>query len=189
MVHVRAALPEPAPGRGAGRWPGSFLLACAVALLVAGCGFRPAGTLEASGLAGTRVIDVIGQSEVAWALSRKLDIYGVPEPAEDMAAERVLRLLGEDFEQRQMTVTPGARTGEFELIASARFELLGADGSVLIEPRTVRADAIYLRDRSNLLGSSQEERRLREELRDDLVRRILSAVSVVAGQPVRASST
>lgn len=193
MAHVRAAPGARVAGRGFDRRLASGLIACLTAclimLLVAGCGFRPAGTLEASGLAGTRVIDVMGQSEVAWALSRRLDIYGVPEPAGDMAAERVLRLLDEGFEQRQMTVTPGARTGEFELIASARFELLGADGRVLIEPRTVRADAIYLRDRSNLLGSSQEERRLREELRDDLVRRILSAVSVVAGQPARAGSS
>jgi outer membrane lipopolysaccharide assembly protein LptE/RlpB len=152
-----------------------------VALLLAGCGFRPAGTLQASGLAGTRVIDVAGQSELARALSRRLDLYGVPEPAADMGAERVLRLIGEDFERRQVTVTDGALTAEYELIGRARFELLGADGRTLIEPRTIRADAIYRRDRANLLGSSEEERRLREEIREDLVARILSAVSVVAG--------
>lgn len=151
-----------------------------LALVLTGCGFRPAGSLQASGLAGTRVIDVAGQSDLARALSRRLDLYGVPEPAEDMGAERVLRLLGEDFERRQVTVTDGALTAEYELIGTARFELLGADGSVLIEPRAIRADAIYRRDRSNLLGSSEEERRLREEIRDDLVARILSAVSVVA---------
>lgn len=195
MVHASAAVPVRVPlvrSVASGFSIGSVCrvaVVCMMALLLAGCGFRPAGTLEAGGLAGTRVIDVNGQSDVAWALSRRLDLYGVPEPAEDPDAERFLRLLGEDFQQRQMTVTPGARTGEFELIASARFELLGADGRVLIEPRTVRADAIYLRDRSNLLGSSQEERRLREELRDDLVRRILSAVSVVAGQPARNPSS
>ncbi|HSG88661.1 MAG TPA: LPS assembly lipoprotein LptE [Pseudomonadales bacterium] len=160
-------------------WSGA--LALVLALGLAGCGFRPAGTLEASGLAGTRVIDTAGESEVAWALSRRLDLYGVPEPAANMGAERVLRLLDERFERRQVSVTGGARTAEYELVASATFELLGADGTVLIEPSTVRADAIYLRDRNNLLGSSGEERRLRDELRDDLVRRILSAVSVVAG--------
>lgn len=152
-----------------------------LALLVAGCGFRPAGTLQAGGLAGTRVVDVAGESELARALSRKLDLYGVPEPADDMGAERVLRLLGEQFERRQVTVTSGALTAEYQLIGTARFELLGADGRVLIEPRAIRADAIYRRDRSNLLGSSEEERRLREEIRDDLVARILSAVSVVSG--------
>jgi LPS-assembly lipoprotein len=163
-------------------WCGALALLLAFGL--AGCGFRPAGTLEASGLAGTRVIDTAGESEVAWALSRKLDLYGVPEPAENMGAERVLRLLDERFERRQVTVTAGARTAEYELVASATFELLGADGAVLIAPSTVRADAIYLRDGNNLLGSSGEEKRLREELRDDLVRRILSAVSVVSGSAV-----
>ena len=52
---------------------------------------------------------------------------------------------------------------------------------MLIEPRTLRAESQYLRDVGNLLGTSGEERRLTRELQDQLVERILVAVSVVAG--------
>lgn len=161
--------------------PIRFLTCCAIALLLAGCGFRPAGTLQASGLAGTRIVDVAGGSDVAWALSRQLDLYGVPEPAANMGAARTLRLIDEGFDRRQVSVDGNARTAEFQLVARATFELLGADGKVLIPQRTITADSIYQRDRNNLLGSSGEERQLKDELRQDLVRRILSAVSVVAG--------
>lgn len=153
------------------------------AVLVAGCGFRPAGTLQASGLAGTRIVDAVGETDVGYALSRRLDLYGVPEPAGDMGAARVLRVLGENIEKRQLSIAPDARTAEYELVASATFELLGADGTVLIEPRTIRADSQYLRDVGNLLGTSGEERRLTRELQAMLVERILSAVSVVTADP------
>ncbi len=159
------------------------LVVVVAALLVAGCGFRPAGTLQASGLAGTRIVDTVGETDIGYALSRKLDLYGVPEPAADMGAARVLRVLGENLEKRQLSIAPDARTAEYELVASATFELLAADGTVLIEPRTIRADSQYLRDVGNLLGTSGEERRLARELRAMLVERILSAVSVVSADP------
>lgn len=157
-------------------------LALLLAALV-GCGFRPAGTLQSSSLAGTRIIDVPGETDIGYALSRQLDLYGVPEPAPDMAAARVLRVLNETIERRQLTLAPDARTAEWELLATATFELLASDGTVLIEPRTVRADSVFLRDVNNLLGTSGEERRLAKELRGQLVDRILSAVSVVGRAP------
>lgn len=162
----------------------AVVLTALLALTAGGCGYRPAGTLEVDTLAGTRVIDAAGETDVAYGISRQLDLYGVPEPALDMGAVRVLRILDESWERRQLSVGPDARTAEWELIGSARFELLGPDGATLIEPRTVRADALFQRDRSNLLGSSGEQRRLRSEITDNLVRRILSAVSVVAGGAV-----
>ena len=160
----------------------AILAACLV--LLGGCGFRPAGTLQASGLAGTRIIDVRGETDIGYALSRKLDLYGVPEPAADMGAARVLRVLDENVEKRQLTLAPDARTAEYELVVSATFELLGADGSVLIAPQTVSIDSLYLRDVTNLLGTSGEERRLTRELQARLVDRILAAVSVVSSGAV-----
>lgn len=164
--------------------PRLFALLCVATLLLGGCGFRPAGTLHASGLAGTRIIDVSGETDVGYALSRRLDLYGVPEPAADMGAARVLRVLSESVEKRQLTIAPDGRTAEFELIAKTTFELIGADGEVLIAPRTVVADSLYRRDLNNLLGTSGEERRLTDELQRQLVERVLSAVSVVSERPV-----
>jgi outer membrane lipopolysaccharide assembly protein LptE/RlpB len=158
---------------------GAVALLAVLTLLLAGCGFRPAGTLHASSLEGTRVVDAVGETDVAYALSRRLDLYGVPEPAPDTASVQVLRVLGEQMEKRQLSLAPDARTAEYELVASATFELLAADGTVLIEPRTIRSSSQYLRDVGNLLGTSGEERRLERELRDQLVERILSAVSIV----------
>ncbi len=157
-----------------------LLLASLLLMLVAGCGYRLAGSIDSASLAGTRVVDAsrAGGGELAWSLEQDLKLRGVPTSAEG-ESRRVLRVLGETFERRPLTLTSGARTAEYELVGRAEFELLGGDGRVLIPARSIMADGVYLRDPARLLGSSQEEASLRREIRDELVRRILIAVAAV----------
>jgi len=157
-----------------------LLLASLLLILVAGCGYRLAGSIDSTSLAGTQVVDASrsGGGELAWSLEQDLKLRGVPAAAEG-EGRRVLRVLGETFERRPLTLTSEARTAEYELVGRAEFELLGGDGRVLIPTRSIMADGVYLRDSARLLGSSQEEARLRSEIRSELVRRILIAVSAV----------
>lgn len=157
-----------------------LLLASLLLTLVSGCGFRLAGSIDSASLAGTRVVDASGSGggELAWSLEQDLDLRGVAASA-DGEGRRVLRVLGETFERRPLTLTSEARTAEYEVVGRAEFELLGSDGRVLIPARSILADGVYLRDPSRLLGSSQEEARLRDEIRGELVRRILIAVAAV----------
>ena len=157
-----------------------LLLASLLLMLVVGCGFRLAGSIDSASLAGTQVVDASrsGGAELAWSLEQDLKLRGVAASA-DGEGRRVLRVLDETFERRPLTLTSEARTAEYELIGRAEFELLGGDGRVLIPMRSIMADGVYLRDSSRLLGSSQEEARLRKEIRDELVRRILIAVAAV----------
>lgn len=157
-----------------------LFLASLLLTLLAGCGYRLAGSIDSASLAGTRVVDASrsGGSELVWSLEQDLKLRGVAASA-DGEGRRVLRILGETFERRPLTLTSEARTAEYELIGRAEFELLGGDGRVLIPTRSIMADGVYLRDSSRLLGSSQEEARLRKEIRDELVRRILIAVAAV----------
>lgn len=157
-----------------------LLLASLLLMLVVGCGFRLAGSIDSANLVGTRVVDASRSagSELAWSLEQDLKLRGVQASAEG-EGRRVLRVLGETFERRPLTLTSDARTAEYEVVGRAEFELLGSDGRVLIPARSILADGVYLRDASRLLGSSQEEARLREEIRGELVRRILIAVAAV----------
>lgn len=152
-------------------------------LLLAGCGFRPAGTLDTANLQDVYVLDAtaLGSSAMAWQVRQEMKLRGVAaaEAADD---RRVLRILGEHWDRRPLSLTADARTAEYELTGSVEFELLGSDGRVLIPSRTVSADAVLLRDSQRLLGSSQEESRLRGELQQELARRILSASSAVGGR-------
>lgn len=158
----------------------TLLTVLLASLLLVGCGFRLAGSIDNANLAGTRVVDAshAGSSDLVWSLEQDLKLRGVPAAGEG-ENRRVLRILEESWERRPLTLTSGARTAEYELVGRAEFELLGRDGRVLIPPRSIIADAVYLRDGDRLLGSSQEEARLRQEIQSELVRRILTAVAAV----------
>lgn len=159
------------------------LLGMVMLVVLAGCGFRPAGTLDTANLKDVYVLDAtaLGSSGMAWQVQQEMKLRGVPA-AERADDRRVLRILGENWERRPLSLTADARTAEYELIGSVEFELLGSDGRVLIPARTISSDTVLLRDSQRLLGSSQEESRLREELQQELARRILSASSAVGGR-------
>ncbi len=154
------------------------LVALSLALLLAGCGFRPAGTLALDRLSNTQIEDLTGRSEVAFELAQRLDLEARGRQ-EDAPALR-LRILEERYDERPLTITSGARVGEFELITTLRFDLLGADGAVLLPPQTLTTDALYLRDQGQLLGSREEARTLKSEMRDRLARRVLQAAMIKA---------
>ncbi|MEY3041001.1 MAG: hypothetical protein RLZZ174_83 [Pseudomonadota bacterium] len=154
------------------------LVALGMALLLVGCGFRPAGTLALDRLANTQVEDLTGRSEVAFELAQQLDLEARGR-REDAPALR-LRILEERYDERPLTITSGARVGEFELIATLRFDLLGEDGAVLLAPQTLTTDALYLRDQGQLLGSREEARTLKSEMRARLARRVLQAAMIKA---------
>ena len=82
-------------------------------------------------------------------------------------------------------VTGGNRgsetAAEYGLIGEVEFELRDAAGQTVISRRTISADAIYLRDATNVTGSIEEERLLRREIHQELTRRILTAVRVTSG--------
>jgi outer membrane lipopolysaccharide assembly protein LptE/RlpB len=154
------------------------LVALGMAFLLVGCGFRPAGTLALDRLANTQVEDLTGRSEVAFELAQQLDLEARGR-REDAPALR-LRILEERYDERPLTITSGARVGEFELIATLRFDLLGEDGAVLLAPQTLTTDALYLRDQGQLLGSREEARTLKSEMRARLARRVLQAAMIKA---------
>jgi outer membrane lipopolysaccharide assembly protein LptE/RlpB len=112
--------------------------------------------------------------EVAQQL--RLEAQGLSDEAPALR----LRILEERFDERPLTITSGARVGEFELITTVRFDLLAEDGTPLLEPQTLITDALYLRDRGQLLGSREEARTLRREMVQRLARRMLQAAMVKA---------
>ena len=156
-------------------WLGVLLI---LSLGLAGCGFRPAGTLSLARLANTEVEDRTGRSEVAFEVAQQLCLEA-QGPSDEAPALR-LRILEERFDERPLTITSGARVGEFELITTVRFDLLAEDGTPLLEPQTLITDALYLRDRGQLLGSREEARTLRREMVQRLARRMLQAAMVKA---------
>ena len=146
------------------------------AVLVAGCGFQLrtwelADTLERVRIEADESVDL--RRELAEALRSA----GVQVVAGE--ADLVLRLAEQERERRRVATSGTALASEFELSLQVEFGVTTGDGRELAPPRVLRGErSVRLQD--NLLGGSAEQDLVIDELRSDLVGRILRAVAASA---------
>lgn len=152
-------------------------LVLAALQLLAGCGFQPRG--EGAGVAGVpsplRVSGVSRFSALGRELSRQLRTAGVVESSDRSAT--LLHIIKRDADSRVLSVDSRNKAVEFELEEAARFQLRTPDNQPLTEPQTVRVLRIQYRPRDAVLGSSTEAELLREDMRRELVQRMLQRIA------------
>ena len=150
---------------------------CAVALLLAGCGFELKGSgigdLALEGLT-IRLISNQPRAELTREVTKELLANGliITDEADALLS---LTLKPELFSQRNLSLTAQARAAELELTLASDFILTQADQDPVIARATVNRQ--MLNDPRNVVGKTEELRLLREEMRRDLAAQIVRRVS------------
>ena len=157
------------------------LVLALVVLTASGCGYQLRGAVSLpSDLDG---IHVTGPSEIGAALTLVLDSGGVQVAPDRASAKAVLRLNGEMFDRRVLSVD--ANTGkerEFELAYQIAFELTRADGEELMPRQTVSLVRDYVFDPNEVLGKSREQAVLHAEMRRDAATQVVRRIAASLGQ-------
>lgn len=145
----------------------------AVATIVAGCGFRLAGT-ERLDPEANRIYLATSQphSEFSRALSRYVRLRGGVIVDRRDAADIVLRVLEDSTGQRVLSVSARNLPREYEVFYVLRFDARQA-GAPLLEGQELNAQRNYTYDETEVLGKAAEETRLRRDLAEDLAQRVL----------------
>ena len=156
------------------------LLAACVTTLSA-CGFHLRGqaplpeAMQRTHLTGTGLYGPL-RDEVMQALAgaggRLVD--------DPRTAGSVLRIEGERFHRRVLSVAADRRVNEYSLTYDLAFSLYAPDGSVLVPSQQVSVTREYAFDRDRVLGTGQEEAVLRREMRDQAVRQMLRRLRAAA---------
>ena len=154
----------------------AILLICSLM----GCGFQLKGTPgspDSPSLAGTELVLISGQprGELTTALREQLRLQGVVV-GEKTTEGLVLRLGGERFQQRNLSLTAQARAAEVELTMMASVALSQGATELIVETdaQVVRQ---FLDDPLNVVGKTEELRLLREEMRQDLAAQIIRRIT------------
>lgn len=147
-------------------------------LATAGCGFQLrtwdlATTFETVRLEAERGVDLHRD------LGRALGFAGVRVVPGD--ADVVVALSDQRNDRRSASVTRDARTAEYELSLQVTVAVSDAEGNLLTES-VLRSERVARLDGNNLVGSSEERTLLVEEMRSDLVGRMLRTLDVLARQ-------
>ena len=152
------------------------LLALSLATVVSGCGFQ----LRSWDLSALSSVSVAarGATQQGEALVRALDYSGVE--VRESGGDVVLRLSDEREERRSAAVTAAGRAAEVELTLEVRFSVHDADGEELAPERTLRVARVQRIDVDNIVGSSEEEALLRDEMRQELASRMVRSLAMLA---------
>ncbi|MBY6203991.1 LPS assembly lipoprotein LptE [Halomonas denitrificans] len=155
---------------------GSVLLA----LCLAGCGFELRGSASLpTEMDRTRLEIADPDSRFARELRLLLEANGVR--VVDAAAEgaAVLRVSRERISRRALTVSGNARVREYELVFDLGFSLTGPDGTRLLSNETLRLVRDFQFDEQEILGASNEEDLLREDLRRSMAAAVIRRLEAV----------
>ena len=148
-------------------------------LATAGCGFQ-LRTWDLTTAFETARIDAARGVDLDRDLGKALRSAGVR--VVDADADVVVVLSEQRNAWRSASVTSDARTAEYELSLQVSFAVTDADGTVLTE-RVLRSERVARLERNSLVGSSEERALLSEEVRSDLVGRMLRTLEVLSRQP------
>jgi LPS-assembly lipoprotein len=149
---------------------GLLLVAC----LLAGCGFQLRGEArlpEAMNETWLQTPD--DSSAFVRELSLTLRANGVSISTTQQQGAAQLRIMSERMRRDALTISGRARVREFVLGFEVDFELLDAEGEVLIERETLRMSRDYSFDEQEILAATREEEFLRDEMRRAMAARLL----------------
>jgi LPS-assembly lipoprotein len=146
------------------------LLVVGLAVLLSACGFqlRGTGTTELA----IKELDVSARDaygDTVKMLRETLENSGVKIYA---GAPYKLVLTREQQSQRSLSYAGAGRSAEYELNNVLDYEIRGQNDLVLLDDK-LQVQKVYLHDGNNITGSDQESSEVRDEMRRDLVQRMM----------------
>ncbi|MCR8913615.1 LPS assembly lipoprotein LptE [Marinobacter panjinensis] len=150
------------------------MVAAALSLLIAGCGFQLRGAPPVSSALQPLAVDCADNvpGQLCDAVREQLELGRIElKPAEE--ADFVLRIGKFRQERRASAITLRAAAAEYTLRHTVNIEVLTADNIPLIEPADLNTSETYRYDESNVLAKQREEEALREQLHDRLAQQII----------------
>ncbi len=140
-------------------------------LLLTRCGFHLRGTVQLPDTLSTMaVVDAVPATDIAPDLRRALKSQGI-RVTDTALLHLVLR--SESFFKRVLSVDSEGRAQEYGLSYAVRFGLRDEEGLVWLPEESITLSRDLRFDATAVLGTSSEEAQLKDEMRRDVVLRIL----------------
>ena len=93
--------------------------------------------------------------------------------------QHYLQILNEETEKVVLTVDNDGKAREFELLLRITFDVKRSDNSILLDQQTIDLDRDFVFDKSDLLGTNEEEQELFNEMRNDAAKLIVYRLQTI----------
>ncbi len=151
-----------------------------IVLLISSCGWQLRDAqIVPENLGSLHLSSEDPHSALIRELTRSLELYGVDVVAS--AADARYSVVIVDFRRtrRTSTINPSARAAEYQLNEDVDFLIVGADGAQLVPLSTASVERVYEFNEQDVLSSDNEERLVKNNMREEIVRQILNRLRLL----------
>ncbi|WP_295801429.1 LPS assembly lipoprotein LptE [uncultured Microbulbifer sp.] len=113
------------------------------------------------------------RSDIAETITSLLQTSGLPLAEEPSQADYLLTIHKEDERKRTVSVDAKGRASEYELITSAEYSVSDRSGRTLLTEAKADVYRTLVWDDDEVVSKGEEERLQREEMRRELIARII----------------
>lgn len=147
-------------------------------LFISACGYQLRGSIDLP--EGLKSIFMQGaSSQLSKTMSRTLKSSGGQLVDSVGLAGLVVQVDKENMDRRVQSLSSTGRASEYELIYKLEFILLDKAGNALSEKQRIEINKDYFNDQEEILGKSNEEQVIRDEMYREAVRSIVNRSRVV----------
>ncbi|MBT8125050.1 MAG: hypothetical protein KJO81_09525 [Gammaproteobacteria bacterium] len=150
-----------------------------ISSLLYGCGFHLAGEGNfATELNNTHIQSTSSSNEMLRLLEKNLRSNQINVVGAE-SATALLRILHEETEKVVLTVDSDGKAREFELLLRITFEVKRVDNTVLLDQQVIDLNRDFVFNKSDLLGTNEEEQELFSEMRNDAAKLIVYRLQTI----------
>ena len=151
-----------------------------VALMISGCGWQLRDSQIVASSIGTVYLSSSNVNTVLTKeLKRALTTYGVPSDATKAESNYIVVIVDFRENSRIASINSSGRVAEYQLNEDVDFYITDAEDNQILSLSTASVERVYEFREKDILASSNEEQRIRAEMRSELVRQILNRLRVL----------
>lgn len=158
-------------------------LVIALTLLTSACGWHLRGALILPPDLSSMYISARDtHSGVASDLKRTLEANNIEIARSSSQAQMTMHIIDERNNRRTAAVSSGGLASEYELTMDVRYKITDSDNNTLVPERTATVIRSYSFDPNSVTSAAQEERILREEMRNDIIQQMARSLRFISPQ-------
>lgn len=158
-------------------------LIIALTLLATACGWHLRGALILPPDLSSMYISARDtHSGVAADLKRTLEANNIDVTSSSSQAQMTMHIIEERNNRRTAAVSSGGLASEYELTMDVRYKITDSDNNILVPERTATVIRSYSFDPDTVTSAAQEERILREEMRNDVIQQMARSLRFISPQ-------
>jgi len=142
-------------------------------LVLSSCGYKLAGSGDfSSSLENTSVQAAVSSRELVRNIEKHLKSNEI-NIVEMNEASAIINILNEQTDRIVLSLDNDGKVREFELILNVTYDVKRADDTYMLNEQEISLNRDFVFNKTNLLGSDEEQQEVFSEMRDDAAKVIV----------------